>query len=117
MAQLHSLSAADDCVIAALAAGLETEFGRGGGALAQRFLEAEQADFHWEARLAERWIGVWDRCDSDEFELDRVRILGRFDGSWFVAEMLVDGDGNPHNMIGKRDFDGVDSAQEVFAHG
>ncbi len=26
------------------------------------------------------------------------------DGAWFVAVMIVDGDGKAHGMIGKRDF-------------
>ena len=44
-----------DRVMTALVAGLEIEFGRGAGeALEQRFLEAEESDFRWEARLSER---------------------------------------------------------------
>src|SRR3546814_10638515 len=42
-------------VMKALVAGLELEFGRGAGkALAGRFLEAEEVDFRWEARVEEQ---------------------------------------------------------------
>ncbi|WP_245942020.1 hypothetical protein [Sphingomonas gilva] len=47
-----SIEAASDRVMAALVAGLEIEFGSGAGrVLAKRFLEAEEADFNWDARV------------------------------------------------------------------
>lgn len=105
MAYLQPISAASERVMTALIAGLELEFGRGvGEALAHRFLEAEEIDFHWDARVEERWIGSYAASDEDEIELDRVRIVGQLDGRWFVAVMIVDGDGNAHGMIGKRSF-------------
>jgi len=97
------IGATSDRVMAALVSGLEIEFGRGAGeALAQRFLEAEEVDFTWEARIEERWIGAFESIEETDCELDRVAILGRLDGRWFVATMIVDGDGNAHGMIGKR---------------
>src|SRR3546814_7858594 len=52
-------------VMKALVAGLELEFGRGAGkALAGRFLEAEEVDFRWEARVEERWLGAYDSIDD-----------------------------------------------------
>jgi len=51
-----NISAAADQVMAKLVAGLEIEFGRGAaGALAARFLEAEESDFVWDARVCEGW--------------------------------------------------------------
>jgi hypothetical protein len=89
----------------ALVAGLELEFGRGAGeALARRFLEAEAADFRWEAQLKERWLGAYESCDDEDVELDRIACLGRLDGKWFCATMLVDGDGQAHGMMGCRTF-------------
>src|SRR3546814_5534473 len=90
---MQSVGMASDRVMAALVSGLEIEFGRGAGeALAQRFLEAEEIDFHWDAREQERWIGTYESAGDEDFELDRVAIVGRLDGQWFVAMMIVDGD-------------------------
>lgn len=109
-------SSAADRVMAALVQGLEIEFGRGAGeALAHRFLEAEEVDFHWDARLQERWIGAYQNLEEEDIELDRVRVLGRLDGRWFVAVMIVDGEGKPHGMMGKRGFGRAGDARQAFA--
>lgn len=105
-----------DRVMAALISGLELEFGRGAGeALAHRFLEAEEVDFHWDARVQERWIGAYSGVDDEDIELDRVAVIGRLDGKWFVAMMIVDGDGNAHGMMGKRIFRRECEARAAFA--
>jgi hypothetical protein len=105
MTMFQPISVASDRVMAALVSGLEIEFGHGvGKALAQRFLKAEESDFLWDARVQERWLGACESAGGDEIELDRVRIFGRLDGRWFVAVMIVDGDGNPHGVMGKREF-------------
>jgi len=115
MTHYQPISAAADRVVSALIAGLELEFGRGAGeALAHRFLEAEEVEFHWDARIEERWIGSYSNVDEDGIELDRVRIVGRLDGRWFVAVMIVDGDGNAHGMMGKRDFRSRGYAMRAF---
>jgi hypothetical protein len=102
--------------MAVLVSGLEIEFGRAvGEALAQRFLEAEEVDFHWDARVQERWIGAYESTDEEDFDLDRVRIVGCLDGTWFVAVMIVDGDGRAHGMIGKRRFARRYQAVAAFA--
>ncbi|MES1975414.1 MAG: hypothetical protein V4472_23400 [Pseudomonadota bacterium] len=116
MTQYQPISAAADRVVSALAAGLELEFGRGAGeALAHRFLEAEDVEFHWDARVEERWIGTYEGTAEDEFELDRVRIFGRLDGQWFVAVMIIDGDENAHGMMGLRNFRRRGDAVRAFA--
>ena len=116
MTHYHPISDAADRVMAALVSGLELEFGRGAGeALAHRFLEAEEVEFHWDARIEERWIGAYPGTGDEDVELDRVRVLGRLDGRWFVAVMLVDGDGNAHGMLGKRDFARAGAARQAFA--
>jgi hypothetical protein len=105
-----------DRVMAALVSGLEIEFGHGvGEALAHRFLEAEETDFLWDARVQERWIGAYESADDDEFDLDLVRIIGRLDGKWFVAVMIVDGDGNAHGVMGKREFGRRKQALAAFS--
>lgn len=110
------IAAAADRVMAALVAGLELEFGRGASeGLAQRFLDAEAPEFHWDARVEERWIGAYPTLEDDEIELDRVRIVGRLDGRWFVAVIIVDGEGNAHGMMGKRTFSSRAQAMRAFA--
>jgi hypothetical protein len=116
MGMFQSVGAASDRVMAALVAGLELEFGtRAAEGLAQRFLAAEECDFHWDARDQERWLSTYESIDGQEMELDRVAILGRIDGHWFVAEMIVDGDGRAHGMIAKRIFSRVSGARKAFA--
>jgi hypothetical protein len=114
---LAASGAAQDRVMAALVAGLEREFGHDAGeALAQRFLDAEEAEFLWEARDQERWIGAYQSADSEAgVELDQVRIVGRLAGRWFVAVMIVDGDGHPHGLLGKRSFGHRRAAMAAFA--
>jgi hypothetical protein len=92
MTMFQPIGQAADRVMAALVSGLEIEFGRGAGAaLAARFLAAEEADFHWDARVSERWLGSHESLDDDDVELDGVAIVGRLDGKWFAATCIVDG--------------------------
>lgn len=118
MTIIHSIGTASDRVMTALAAGLDIEFGRGAGeALAHHFLEAEEVDFHWDARASERWIGCYESADDEELELDRIKVFGFLDGIWFVADMIVDGDGNAHAMMGKRSFMRERDAYLAFVQG
>lgn len=120
MRQVHSIGNASDRVMAALISGLELEFGRGAGeALAARFLDAEESDFVWDARHQERWLGSYDsEDDNDEdgyIELDRVAVMGLLDGRYFVATMIVDGEGSAHGMLGRRSFGTAKAARTAFA--
>ena len=115
MAHVSQVAAADR-VLDALIAGLEIEFGRcAGTGLAARFIAAEEADFLWDARREERWLGAYESVEDDGFELDRVAIVGRMNGRWFVAQMIVDGDGHAHGMLGRRDFRSEKAARKGFA--
>ncbi|MBT2188621.1 hypothetical protein KK488_16835 [Sphingobium sp. H33] len=103
MGMYQSIGTASDRVMATLMVGLELEFGRGAGeALAHRFLEAEETDFLWDARIEERWLGSYESVDDDDLELDRIAICGRLGGRWFASVMLVDGEGMAHGTMGKR---------------
>jgi hypothetical protein len=116
MTQVSSISEASDRVMAKLISGLEIEFGsRAAEGLAQHFLEAEEVDFHWDARISERWLGAYEAQEDDEIELDRIMILGLLDGRWFVATCIVDGDGNPHFMLGCRKFGSEKAARKAFS--
>ena len=115
MGMYQSIGTASDRVMARLMAGLEIEFGRGAGeALAHRFLEAEETDFLWDARIEERWLGSYESIDDDDLELDRIAICGRLDGRWFVSVMLVDGDGAAHGTMAKRFCRSRRSAHEAM---
>lgn len=117
MGMVQSIGTASDRVLETLKAGLEIEFGRGAGeALAHRFLEAEEVDFRWDARIEERWIGAYESADGEQNELDRIAICGRFEGKWFCATMLVDGDGEAHGMTGCRMFGSRARAQDAMLH-
>jgi hypothetical protein len=116
MTMVQPISSAADRVMAALIAGLEVEFGRGAAeGLAQRFLDAEDCDFCWDARAHERWLGAYPAFDREDCELDRVAIAGALDGKWFVAICIVDGDAMPHGMMGHRTFSSRKAALAAFA--
>jgi hypothetical protein len=116
MTMVQSFADTQNRVLATLVAGLEIEFGRGAGeGLAQQFLDAEETDFRWDARGEERWLGSYDGIDSDDFALDRVAICGRLDGEWYMATMIVDGDGEAHGMLGCRAFSDAMAAREAMA--
>lgn len=122
MGMFHPVSVASanvmDRVMAALVSGLEVEFCHDvGESLAHRFLEAEETDFLWDARVRERWICADESADDEDIDLDRVRIFGQLDGRWFVAVMIVDGDGNAHCVISKREFGRRRQAWAAFADG
>jgi hypothetical protein len=112
-----NIPGASDPVLAALVHGLEVEFGRAAGAaLAERFWQAEDVDFSWDARLQERWLGSFQSVVDEEIELDRVAILGRTGGRWFAATMIIDGDGRPHAMVARRHFARRSAAERAFAN-
>ena len=111
-----NISAAADQVMNKLVAGLEIEFGRGAAsALAARFLEAEESDFVWDARVCERWLGAWDNAQDDDAELDRVAVLGRLAGRWFAAVGIVDGEGQAQGLVARRDCASEGEAREAYA--
>ena len=93
-------------VFAALVHGLEIEFGEDAGhALAERFIEAEEGDFLWDARVSERWLGRYESLDEEgDVDLDRVAIVGRLQRRWFAATVIVDGEGQAVGLIARRDF-------------
>ena len=99
----------------ALMEGLRAEFG---AILADRILEAEAADYLWEARLKERYLGqhldVGFCSDVGERELSRVAVLSFLGGFWYAACCLIDGDGMAVDLLWKRNFDGREAAETAF---
>ncbi len=116
MTMIQTVGTASDRVMEKLVAGLEIEFGKGAGeALAQRFLEAEEMDFRWDARASEHWLGAYESVEDEDFELDRVAICGRLDGKWFAATMIVDGNGSACGMLECRTFRSELEARKALA--
>lgn len=89
-----------------------------GGVLAERVIEAEAAEFLWESRLRERYLGQHiDAFDDQEFpsgEVSRIAFLGFLDGCWHAGICLVDGEGSATELLWKRTCDSPDEAEIAF---
>jgi hypothetical protein len=94
---------------------LRAEFG---AVLAGRIMEAEAADFLWDARVMERYLGqhldVGLGYEDEEMELARIAILSFLGGRWHVAACLVDSEGLVVDLLWKEKFDGLDEAEAAF---
>ena len=113
----QTIGMASDRVLHSLAAGSGIEDRRTlGDGIGRHILAAEEADFHWDARLSERWLGAYWSADDDDIDLDRVAIVGRIDGQWFAATSIIDGDGMPRAMTNRRAFDTRHEAERAFEH-
>ncbi len=88
------------------------------GAVVERVIEAEQADFCWEGRISETSLGAYEGSSDDgEEPLEMVAILGIFRGRYYVATCVVDGQERLHSMLRLRHFDGFESAERAFLTG
>ena len=99
---------------------LQAEFLHGDvGALADRIVEAEAADFYWEARVRERYLGqhfgLNDDADDAGEELARVAMLSFFARRWHVGACLVDGEGLSAGLLWRRSFARRSDAEAAFA--
>jgi len=98
---------------------LQAEFRCGDvSAVADRIIGAEAADFHWEARVGERYLGRHFGFDleADEAgdELARVAILSFLARRWHVGMCLVDGEGRAVEMLWLRSFAERGEAEIAF---
>jgi len=91
-----------------------------GGILADRILEAEAADFLWESRVLERYLGQHvDAIPADESmseDISRVAFLSLLDGCWYAGICLIDGEGAAVDLLWKRNFDSRAEAEHAFRH-
>lgn len=87
-------------------------------ALAERIVAAEAADFYWEARVKERYLGqhVEVEIDANELsdELVRVACLSQFARRWHVGTFLVNGEGQAIDLVWIRVFDDRGEAEIAF---
>jgi len=104
---------------ARLVEGLRSEFAcRDVAALAERVFESEEADFHWEARVRERYLGQHfpvDPGDQDAgVELERIAIVSFLAGRWNAGICLVDGEGCAGQLLWLRSFESLEEALDTF---
>lgn len=115
MTLFSTIKIASNDAYPALVADLETQFECTEiDAIAAHFVDAEAADFYWESRIDERYLGVFESDFDDASALDRIAIVGRFRGVWFTAICLVDGDGNVHWMQHLEQTKTQDAARTAF---
>ena len=91
-----------------------------GGILAERILEAEAANFLWDSRVVERYLGQHiDAIPDDESmseDVSRVAVLSLLDGAWHAGICLVDGQGSAIDLLWNQTFDSRDEAEYAFIH-
>ena len=99
-----------------LVADLEHEFGREGiEATVERFIAAEEGDFYWDSRIAERREADDDSgWDDADLCTRRVHVLGYFRRRYYVASYLADGRYDVERLIRVRHYDDAASAEQAF---
>ncbi|HEX5184974.1 MAG TPA: hypothetical protein VFW19_17685 [Allosphingosinicella sp.] len=94
---------------------LRAEFG---AIMAARMVEAEAADFLWETRVSERYLGqhldVEFGGDDECIELSRIAVLSLLDRRWHASVCLVDGEGAAVDLLWKQDFQRRDEAEAAY---
>ncbi len=94
---------------------LTAEFGSDGiGAIVDRFIAAEQADFCWEGRLAEMNLGEFESLDDEYEGCERVAVLGYFRAQYYVATCVVDQKRHVRALLKVRRFESFESAESAF---
>ena len=87
-----------------------------GAIAASRILESEAADFHWQARVRERYVGLYlDDAFGHGEELSRIAIVSDLGGRWHAGVCLVDGDGEVEALLWLRTFGSREEAEATFA--
>ena len=94
---------------------LTAEFGSDGiGAIVDKFIAAERADFCWEGRFAEMNLGEFDSLDDDEELRERVAVLGYFRAQYYVGTCIVDEERHVRALLKVRQFESLESAERAF---
>jgi hypothetical protein len=98
-------------LIQSLTSGLDAA---GAASIVRYFIDSELADFCWDARQREAWVGEYLSFDDDDETLERIAILSEFDGRFHVGIALVDGDGCVHDLRQHRSFLSAWDADDAF---
>jgi hypothetical protein len=94
---------------------LTVEFGSDGiGAIVDRFIAAELADFCWEGRFAEMNLGAFESLDDEYEGCERVAVLGYFRVQYYVATCIVDEERHARALLKVRQFQSFESAESTF---
>jgi hypothetical protein len=102
-----------------LVEGLRAELGCSDiAALADRIFEAEKVDFHWQARVRERYLGQHFALDFDDEDagedVSRIAFLSLLAGRWHAGICLVDGNGCAIDLLWMRSFERHEDATDAF---
>lgn len=119
MTIISAIPASSVDAYARLVEGLRMELGCTDiAALADCMFEAEKLDFHWQARVRERYLGQHlslDLGNEDPGEdLSRIAILSFNRARWHAGICVVDGDGCPVDLLWVRSFDHRADAMDCF---
>ena len=91
-----------------------------GGVMAARIIEAEAADFLWESRVRERYLGQHVEVALDDGEgseeVSHMAFLSILDSRWHAGIALVDGEGCAIDLAWKRSFSSFEEAEFAFIH-
>ena len=120
MTIISDISGGSGDAFAQLVEGLRMEFGCSDiAAIADRVFEAEKAEFHWHARVRDRYLGQHLPLDLDDTDagedVSRIAILSSLAGRWHAGICLVDGDGCAVDLLWFRSFERHEDAAETFA--
>ena len=89
------------------------------GAIAERIFEAEDVDFHWNARIRQRYLGqyvdAWISSDDADEGVARMAFTSFLAGRWHAGVCLVDGEGCPQSLLWVRTFHGREEAELAFS--
>jgi len=114
---MNSISTIEISRCEALVDALRAELG---GVVAERVIEAEAADFLWDSRVRERYLGLYCEglgdFDDQCCDLSRIAVLSLLDGRWYAAICLVDGEGNAVELLWKLQFTRFEEAESAFLH-
>jgi hypothetical protein len=112
---MHIISSVETGRCEALVDALRAELG---GVLAERVIEAEAADFLWESRVRERYLGqhidAFDHEERSSEEVSRIAFLSFLDGCWHAGICLVDGEGAALELLWKRTSGSSEEAEIAF---
>ena len=79
---------------------------------------AEAADFLWESRLRERYLGQHiETLDDEQFssgEVSRIAFLSFLDRRWHAGICLVDGEGAALDLLWTRTLASSEEAEIAF---
>lgn len=94
---------------------LTAQFGGDGiGAIVDRFVAAERAEFCWAGRFAEMNLGAFENVDGEFAACDLVAVMGYFRGAYYVATCVVDRERDVRALLKVRQFESFESAEMAF---